>query len=104
MNTFLKCTSALAIAMVFAAAHGSPPTVNPEQMDLDPDITAKILKEKSKRVTTPAAGGGDSASKDCGSVNIASNEKKSNSGIGQMLSKPTTVIVTGDVINMAKCK
>lgn len=41
---------------------------------------------------------------DCGSVNINSNDKKSNSGIKDMFGKQSTTIVTGPVINMANCK
>ena len=111
MNTFLKCTSALAVAMAFAAAHASPPSVNPEQMDLDPDISAKILKEKAKRNpgATPAgnstAGAGGSSG--CGQVNINSansSDKKSASGLSEMFGKQSTTVITGPVINMANCK
>jgi hypothetical protein len=76
-------------------------------MDLDPSITAKILIQQSKRNSTGEAGGGavgSSSSKDCGTVNINSNEKKSNSGIGNIMGNKSTTIITGDVINMAKCK
>ena len=95
---------------LFALAYASPPTVNPEQMDIDPDMQAKIMKEKSKRSSVGDAGGGavgsssSSSSKDDCSININSNEKKSNSGIGAIMGKSTTTIVTGPVINMAKCK
>ena len=107
MNTLIRSAAGLAILSFFAIAHASPPTVNPEQMDLDPDITAKILKEKSKRNSMGEAGGGDvgsSSSKDCGTVNINSSDKKSNSGIKDMFAKPSTTIITGPVINMANCK
>ncbi|MEO8104281.1 MAG: hypothetical protein ABI790_17340 [Betaproteobacteria bacterium] len=76
-------------------------------MDLDPDIQAKIMKEKSKRNTSgDAAAGtpGSSSSKDCGTVNINSTDKKSNSGIKDMFGKQSTTIITGPVINMANCK
>ena len=102
----------LLASLMFATAHGSPPTVNAEPMDLDPDIAAKIGKEKSKR-STIAEGmkegriPGSSSSKDCGTVNIASGgdkDKKSNSGIREMMGTQQTTIVTGPVINMANCK
>ena len=101
----------LLASLMFATAHGSPPTVNAEPMDLDPDIAAKIGKEKSKR-STIADGmkqgrGPSGSSNDCGTVNIASGsgkDQKSNSGIKEMFGKQQTTIVTGPVINMAKCK
>ena len=94
---------------VIALAHAGPPTVNPEQADLDPDILAKIGKEKSKKSTiadgmkasNSESGGSQSG---CGNVNINSNDKKSNSGIKEMFGKQSTTIVTGPVINMANCK
>ena len=108
MNILTRLASALAMASAFAIANASPPTVNPEQMDLDADITAKILKEKSRRNSTGEAGGGGgvagSSSKDCGTVNINSNDKKSNSGIKDMFGKQSTTVITGPVINMANCK
>ena len=107
MKAFIRYAAGVALCSLFAVVHASPPSVNPEQMDLDPDIMAKIFKEKSKRNTSGQAAAGSpggSASKDCGTVNIASNEKKSNSGIGNIMGKQTTVVVTGDVINMANCK
>ena len=94
---------------VIALAQASPPTVNPEQMDMDADIMAKIGKEKSKKTSiadgmkasTSETGGSQSG---CGNVNINSNDKKSNSGIKEMFGKQSTTIVTGPVINMANCK
>ncbi len=102
----------LLASLMFATAHaGSPPTVNAEPMDLDVDITAKIVKEKSKRSTIAEGmkeGRVPGSSKDCGTVNINSsgsgNDQKSNSGIKEMFGKQQTTIVTGPVINMANCK
>lgn len=103
----------LLASLMFATAHAvSPPTVNAEPMDLDPDIAAKIVKEKSKR-STIAEGmkqgrGPGGSSNDCGTVNINSSgsgkDQKSNSGIKEMFGKQQTTIVTGPVINMANCK
>ena len=104
MKTLIRSASGVAMLSLFAIAHASPPTVNPEQMDLDPEITAKILKEKSRRVSTEPGSAAGGSSKDCGTVNINSNDKKSNSGIKDMFGKQSTTIVTGPVINMANCK
>jgi hypothetical protein len=110
MNASLKFVSGFAAALVFAAAQAAPPTVSPEQMELDPDITAKILKEKAKR--NPGAmqagnSGGGSGSGNCGSVNINSSDpkdKKSSGGIKEMMGNKSTTVVLGPVINMANCK
>lgn len=97
-------------AMLAVPVFAAPPSVNPEQMDLDADINAKIGKEKAKKSgisSIKAKDGGDSASDGkggCGNVNINSNQQKSNSGIKDMFGKQTTTIVTGPVINMASCK
>ena len=108
MTISAKSLIGSAIVCLFAAAaHASPPTVNPEPMDLDAETNAKIFKEKSKRNTMGEAGGGQAGgAKDsgCGQVNINSNEKKSNSGLKDMFGKQQTTIVTGPVINMANCK
>ncbi len=100
----------LLASLMYATAHGSPPTVNAEQMDLSPDIAAKIGMEKSKRSTIAdgmkAGQGSNGKNSDCGSVNIASGDKDKDkkSFIGDMMGKQTTTIVTGPIINMANCK
>jgi hypothetical protein len=99
----------LVAAAITFAAHASPPTVNPEQMDLDPEISAKILKEKAKRDPSamPAGNSGGGSSSNCGQVNIGNSgtpDKKSISGLDSMFGKQTTVVVQGPVINTANCK
>ena len=113
MNALLRMAPGFVAAAITVAAHASPPTVNPEQMDLDPDITAKILKEKAKRDPSamPAGNSGSSgssgSSSNCGQVNIGNSgtpDKKSISGLDSMFGKQTTVVVQGPVINTANCK
>ena len=108
MKNPAKFVLASAAACLFiASAHASPPTVNPEPMDLDAATNATIFKEKSKRNTSgQAAAGEPGGAKDsgCGQVNINNNDKKSNSGIKDMFGKQQTTIITGPVINMANCK
>lgn len=103
----------LSTAFFATSVHaGPPPTVNPEQMDMGVEITAKIGKEKAKKnsmldASRPKSGSSDSSGgggSDCGTVNINSSDKKSNSGIKDMFGKQSTTIVTGPVINMATCK
>ncbi len=92
-------------ATVFAA---SPPKVNPEPLDLEAGMLAKIAKEKSKSSSLMHVMTGNARDRlsddSCGSVNINSNNSdKSNSGIKEMFGKQSTTIVTGPVINMASC-
>jgi hypothetical protein len=110
MNFSARTLLSTIVAGFFASAvYASPPTVNPEPMDLDASTNATIMKEKSKRrnMEQPGGGSGDgssSSSSGCGQVNINNNDKKSNSGIKDMFGKQQTTIVTGPVINMANCK
>ena len=107
MHTLFRCASGLVAALFFAAAHAAPPQVNAEPMDLDADISAKIFKEKARQRSAGNDSGGSTptgSSSECGTVNINSNDKKSNSGLKDMFGKQSTTIVTGPVINMAKCK
>ena len=108
MNILSRCASGLAAALLFGSVHAAPPQVNAEPMDLDADISAKIFKEKARQRTASGdsgSGGSPSgSSSECGTVNINSNDKKSNSGVKEMFGKQSTTIVTGPVINMAKCK
>jgi hypothetical protein len=107
MKPLIPSATGLVLGLLFALAHASPPTVNPEAPDLDPETTAKIMKEKAKRNPSaqPAGnsvGGAANSSPDCGTVNIGNTDKKG--PIGNIMGGPTTVIITGDVINTAKCK
>ena len=109
MNALIRSALGLAIVSLYAMAHASPPTVNPEPMVLDPETSAKILLEKSKQRSTgaPGAASSSSSSSDCGSVNIGNSgsaDKKSASGIKDMFGKQNITVVNGPVINTANCK
>lgn len=102
-------SAVLSLSVGMGGALASPPVANAEAPDMDMDITAKIMKEKSRRGGTIADGmrsgrGPDSGGGDC-SININSNNApKSNSGIREMFGKQSTTIITGPVINTANCK
>jgi len=109
MNSWIKPAMGLAMVSMYAMAHASPPTVNPEPMNLDPDVSARILLEKSKQRSTgaPSSASSSSSSSDCGTVNIGNSttaDKKSASGIADMFGKQNITVVNGPVINTANCK
>lgn len=103
----MKCLLAAALFVCLSSsAHAAPPSVNAEPMDVDADIVATIGKEKAKqRKKAPGQQGqpGDKSG-ECGSVNINSNDNKSNSGIKDMFGKKSTTVIAGPVINMSNCK
>jgi len=85
-------------------------TAGAQSLDLDPAMSAKVAKEKAKaRGTEQGKGPNSSADKtivqgkdDC-SVNIG-NVDASKSGPGKMAPRDNTVVITGPVINLGKCK
>jgi len=106
----LTGAAALVLATGLAWGANGGPIPNPE-FDLDADMSAKLYKEKARQGTiadgmkygrnTNSA----SADGECGNVNINSNNnQQSNSGIKEMFGKQSTTIVTGPVINAARCK
>jgi hypothetical protein len=81
-----------------------------EPIDLDPNHQALVAREKIKqrgasRRTDARRGlqqnGGDAS---CGTVDIGNNTEDSRSARGRVNPRDTTVIVTGPVINAARCK
>lgn len=90
------------------SAFSGGPIPNPE-FELDPDMNAKLLKERARQGTISdgmrhGRGGAPGAQGECGNVNINSNNQpQSNSGIREMFGKQNTTIITGPVINAARC-
>jgi hypothetical protein len=85
-------------------------TADAEPVDLDPNHQALVAREKIKqrgatRRTDARRGlqqNGNDA--DCGTVDIGNNTADSRSARGRVNPRDTTVIVTGPVINAARCK
>lgn len=99
-----RILSIIAFALATVAA-GHTYAADAEPMDLDADLLAKIAKEKIKSkvgVKSTSVGTADqlNQSNTCGAVDIG-NVAGPKPGL---LPKDNTVIVTGDVINTAKCK
>jgi len=101
------------VAIVVLAVAGVPGLLRAagtEMLDLDPILAAKVAKEKAKAGAAGAVKGGKSnADKavtagqgECG-VNIGNVD--SGKGPGKVATpRDNTVIITGPVINLGKCK
>jgi len=105
MRKLPSMAALIAAALAFTAAAGA------QGVDLDAATQAKIAKEKAKaRGYEQAKGTAGAADKtvvtgkdgNC-SVNIG-NIDASKSGPGKMAPRENTVVITGPVINLGKCK
>jgi hypothetical protein len=82
-----------------------------EVIDLDPALAAKVAKEKAKgnaaakvKGKTVTPGASVAGEDECG-VNIGNvNTGKSSPGKGIATPRENTVVITGPVINLGKCK
>ncbi len=98
------------LAALLLSASSPAFCVNAEPADMDVDLAAKVAREKAKIKRDQHEAGKDSllgsaesASADCGSVNIGnvSNDKGRIGAVPQN----NTVVITGPVINVGnKCK
>lgn len=98
-------------AVLAACALAAPVMAGAQAVDLDAATQAKIAKEKAKaRGMEQAKGTAGAADKtvvtgkdgDC-SINVG-NVDASKSGPGKMAPRENTVVITGPVINLGKCK
>ncbi len=115
--TFFKTSSLLgAIAAIgFAASLSAPLPANAAQSqpyDLDPGLAAKLAKEKVKQrgprrrsadygSRNSGDGAGDGA---CGQVDIGNSSGGAQTAAERFRERNRTVIVTGPVINAARCR
>ncbi len=77
-----------------------------EIYDLDVDLQSKVAREKVKQ-RGPRRGSGEDKggnSDNCGQVDIGNNDGSNNSARGRINPRGQTVIVTGPVINAARCR
>jgi hypothetical protein len=80
-----------------------------EPLDLDPNHQALVAREKIKqrgatRRTDARRGLQTGTDSNCGSVDIGNSTDDSRSARSRVNPRDTTVIVTGPVINAARCK
>lgn len=99
-------------AGALACLPGLAQAAGTEMLDLDPIIAAKVAKEKAKAGAAGAVKGTKrsadksvvSAPGECG-INIG-NVDSGKQGAGRNIATPrdNTVVITGPVINLGKCK
>jgi hypothetical protein len=77
-----------------------------EALDMDEKdraaVSKETLKQKRESAGNKAAGPGGNSS-NCGSVDIG-NDSKDKKGSNRIAEREKTVIVTGNIINTARCK
>ncbi len=105
----------LAAITLLGGAIGAVPLLvsaaDAEPLDLDPNLQALVAREKIKqrgatRRTDARAGlqnNGNNQNANCGSVDIG-NATNDRSARNRVNPRDTTVIVTGPVVNAARCK
>ena len=96
------------IGLAPVAAHAADSEPNE---DLGPELRSLIAKEKIRQRTGPRGSeprnfrGGVDTSQDCGSVDIGNTaEARGRSARERMNPREQTVIVTGPVVNAARCR
>lgn len=96
---FLVATC-LAVALAVSAAGGAR-AASAEPSGLEPELASKIAREKLKQ-SRRGAGGSDASQ--CGSVDIGNDDPGDRRASRRLNERSRTVIVTGDVINAARCR
>ena len=100
----------VSLAATIASFHLPVFAADSDPLDLDPNHQALVAREKIKqrgatRRTDARRGLQDNGSDvNCGTVDIGNNTNESRSARGRVNPRDTTVIVTGPVINAARCK
>jgi hypothetical protein len=92
----------IATSLVIAASPALAASAEPS--GLDPEMAAKVAREKVKQRANRQRGGnaGNGSSDRCGYVDIG-NDNTERSASRRLSDRSRTVIVTGDVINAARC-
>ena len=109
-RTILNGLTAVALAAGIGLVPALAMAADSEPLDLDPNHQALVAREKIKQRgatrRTDARQGLQQNGQDsnCGSVDIGNSNDDSRSARSRVNPRDTTVIVTGPVINAARCK
>jgi hypothetical protein len=104
-RTLCSVTTAAVILLSAGVAVGA----TAEPTGLDPDVAAKVAREKIKQTQRAARhggrdGGGKGGGGQCGQVDIGNDDSGDKRASKKLNERSRTVIVTGDVINAARCR
>lgn len=108
-RTIGKALAALAAAAIVATS-GTAHAASADPTGLDPEVAAKVAREKIKQTQRGAQfrdGGGDAGggrNDKCGQVDIGNDNSKDRSAASRLNERSRTVVVTGPVINAARCR
>lgn len=95
-------------AAVLLAAYIPAHAATTEPMDLDPDMQAKVAREKAKARYERGNKSGDTKMKrgndsECGNISIGNSDDEQK-GSRKIAPREKNVIITGPVINAGNCK
>ncbi len=104
-------TTRFATLAIAALLVGTAPlhAATTEPMDIDPDMQAKVAREKAKAryergvKNTDTRNKRDNDSSDCGSINIGNSDDEQK-GSRKIAPREKNVIITGPVINAGNCR
>ncbi|MGB7182826.1 MAG: hypothetical protein WA888_24060 [Burkholderiaceae bacterium] len=102
-------TSLVALAFVALVSGNSifsdARAASSEVSDLEPKLQAQVARQKIKQRSPRSSNsaGRFNSTDDCGAVNIANNDNDK-SARSRINPRNTTIVVTGPVINAAKCR
>lgn len=103
-STRISLMAAAALLLAAIPAHAA----TTEPMDLDPDMQAKVAREKAKARYERGTKSGDTRNKrgndsDCGNISIG-NSDENEKGSRKISPREKNVIITGPVINAGNCR
>jgi len=74
-------------------------------LDIGPGLRAKIAREKGKQMRQRAMGqAADGSDAECGSISIGNADSDAQKARQRLNPRDTTIIITGDLINTARCR
>lgn len=110
LEPWLTRLAVVALLVAIGAVPNIVSAAESDPLDLDPNLQALVAREKIKQRgatrRTDARQGQQRTGQDskCGSVDIGNNTNESRSARNRVNPRDSTVIVTGPVINAARCK
>lgn len=98
---FLIIPAAMSLLLASPLLHTTAYGASADPVDIDPDLAAKVAREKLKQRQAQQSGDAKKTKSECGKVDIGNTDNSKSAD--KVNSKEKTVIITGPVINAAKC-